>query len=134
MKTALAILFFTFTSPAFAGTNTYCGVMTQSDGSTFLANAQGREILELAEQGGSQSLLTQANKLMSGGLKSGQAYCLNVMVNANGSPIRVLKAKPDLLAAKKKSVLTVTSDPKKTLPNADAKKPETLKEAPTTPQ
>lgn len=117
-----------------AGTNNYCGRKQSIDGTVVLSDDKGKPILELSDRGGDQPLYDQANKILGKKMKDGEAYCLTVMMNAAGSPIKVLKAKPDLLAKEKKTIVTpgapAGSQP---LPTTDPKATQKLKEVPPTP-
>lgn len=121
-------------SVTFAGTNTYCGRKQSVDGTVVLADDKGKPILELSDRGGDQPLYEQANEILGKKMKDGQAYCLTVMMNAAGSPIKVLKAKPDLLAKEKKTIVTPGAPAGgQPLPTTDPKATEKLKEVPPAP-
>lgn len=113
----------------YAGTNSYCGKKTEAEGNAYLTDDKGKDLLELAERGGDRSLLEQANQLLGkGGMKTGESYCLTVMMSPGGSPVKVLKARPDVLAKSRKTVVAPTGTPAKALPDADAKQPQKLHE------
>ncbi len=128
--------------PLLAGSNNYCGKKQTVDGAVVLADDKGKPILELSDRGGDQPLLDQANKILGKRMKDGDAYCLSVMMNAGGNPIRVLKAKPDLLAKEKKTVVVPAGTSKapdsavggtEALPTTDPKASQKIKEVPPTP-
>lgn len=120
-----------FTQGAVAATNTYCGKKSASEGASYLEDDKGKVVLALGDQEEGEQLLKEANKLVKGGLKEGEAYCVTVMTNAGGTPVKVIKAKPDLLTMNKKTVIPVAAPTGKPMPTQDEKKTQTLKEVKT---
>lgn len=120
-----------FTHAALAATNTYCGKKGASEGASYLEDDKGKVVLALGDQEDGEELLKEANKLIKGGMKEGEAYCVTVMTNAGGTPVKVIKAKPDLLTMNKKTLVPVAAPTGKPMPTQDDKKTQTLKEVKT---
>lgn len=121
------------THTVFAATNTYCGKKGAGEGASYLEDDKGKVVLALGDQEDDEQLLKEANKLVKGGLKNGEAYCVTVMTNAGGTPVKVIKAKPDLLTINKKTVIPVAAPTGKPMPTQEDKKTQTLKEVKTPP-
>ncbi len=86
-------------APAGVVVRTVCGVRDGTAGNASLV-AGGREVIELARQGGSQRLLDEADAVVGAdghgetGTQTGARHCLRVRYDRRGEPLRVLSGRP----------------------------------------
>ena len=84
---------------ASAAVRTVCGVRDGTAGNASLM-AGGREVIELAQEGGPQHLLDEADDAVGPdgrgetGTQNGRRYCLTVRFDRRGEPVRVLAGRP----------------------------------------
>ena len=92
----LAMLLCVPSSAAWAAERTVCGVRDGTAGNVSLAGPDGREVIELARQGGDQRLLDEADRAVGAqprgerGTQNGVRYCLRVRFDGGGRPVAVL--------------------------------------------
>ena len=95
---AFAVIAIVGTAQAAPATKTYCGLRTGTSGNAELSKPNGDTVIELAQQGGDQTLLDQADALVpddaSGeqGTQYGTNYCVTAQLDAAGKPVKITKA------------------------------------------
>ena len=81
---------------AWAAERTVCGVRDGTAGNASLTGPDGREVIELARQGGDQRLLNEADRAVGAqpfgerGTQNGARYCLRVRFDGRSRPVAVL--------------------------------------------
>ena len=81
---------------AWAAERTVCGVRDGTAGNASLTGPDGREVIELARQGGDQRLLDEADRAVGAqplgerGTQNGVRYCLRVRFDGRSRPVAVL--------------------------------------------
>jgi hypothetical protein len=79
-------------SNAAASQKTFCGVRSGTAGNASLDDNDGQIVILLATQGGDQTLLDQADSIISGGTQNGSRYCVDAAVDATGKPTKIVGA------------------------------------------
>ena len=85
---------------AFSSTKTLCGTCSGTAGNAFLVK-NGKVTIVLAEQGGDQRLLDQADSLlnqgsdMNSGTQNGNSYCVNVKFSKAGKILKIVGTYPE---------------------------------------
>ena len=92
----LATLLCMPSNAAWAAERTVCGVRDGTAGDASLTGPDGREVIELARQGGDQRLLDEADRAVGvqprgeRGTQNGVRYCLRVRFDSRSRPLAVL--------------------------------------------
>jgi hypothetical protein len=92
MKTLMILALALASVTTMADVITLCGVRSGTAGEVYLANSQGKLVVELSHQGGSQKLADQADELIEGGMQNRSQYCVNAKRNQAGKVIKIVGA------------------------------------------